>query len=505
MTEPYSNELRVESGVVNEGASGSKLDSYINEEMEGSSSISSIQQEGEQEQAKRGLDETSFEEEWNTVRSHSHIRKIMRRSSKEDTEKIQVYVTCSSGLPKQFALAKLLRDNNIKGISEVKYIHHQKIMITFEEKEEADLFIQSKTFADLEWRCHKSSEVGLSYGLIRNIDLEMSEEEIMKNITCQYEIASARRLNQRKYNENDIASGWEKCETIRLAFRGTSVPTSVLIYGMRVKVAPYVFPTTQCSRCWKFGHTRILCPSKKIVCPKCTKNHESCEVTEFRCINCTGPHMAMQKICPVFKKERRVRELMSEYNCTYRKALEMYVPPSPVPERSFSPGPPLPEVRRPQPVPHVPESNTIHSVSEKPARKVKLMSDLFTSTEENSFTPVISRKKAQAQRKLQKRSQNPAPPVMSPMETENNVESEGSDDASYTARNPSPRPHRGSECVKDLTFLRLLTKLYTIVIGRDSLEAKIQQVVSILGEWILVNVVSGVSAGSLLSMFTKYG
>lgn len=39
--------------------------------------------------------------------------------------------------------------------------------------------------------------------------------------------------------------------------------------------------------------------------------------------------MALAKICPYYNKERKVRELMAENNCTYKKALTIYVQPSP--------------------------------------------------------------------------------------------------------------------------------------------------------------------------------
>lgn len=45
----------------------------------------------------------------------------------------------------------------------------------------------------------------------------------------------------------------------------------------------------------------------------------------FKCVNCDGKHMALVKSCPEFLKERKIRELMSEFNCTYRKARMMYV------------------------------------------------------------------------------------------------------------------------------------------------------------------------------------
>lgn len=36
--------------------------------------------------------------------------------------------------------------------------------------------------------------------------------------------------------------------------------------------------------------------------------------------------MALDRVCPAYIREKTIRELMSDYNCTYRKALLAYVP-----------------------------------------------------------------------------------------------------------------------------------------------------------------------------------
>lgn len=38
--------------------------------------------------------------------------------------------------------------------------------------------------------------------------------------------------------------------------------------------------------------------------------------------------MAFDRTCPVYMKERRIRDIMAELNCSYRKAMDTYVPPS---------------------------------------------------------------------------------------------------------------------------------------------------------------------------------
>ncbi|KAL4713731.1 hypothetical protein ACJJTC_004262 [Scirpophaga incertulas] len=133
---------------------------------------------------------------------------------------------------------------------------------------------------DMGWRIQKAMEVSQSYGVIRDVDLDLSDEEVFNNISCPEPavLISSKRLSRRSPN-ND---GWTPCETVKLCFKGSALPPYVLIYDMRVKVEPYVFPVTQCSHCWKMGHSFKMCPTKKIVCPKCGNNHANCESTTFR-------------------------------------------------------------------------------------------------------------------------------------------------------------------------------------------------------------------------------
>ena len=70
-----------------------------------------------------------------------------------------------------------------------------------------------------------------------------------------------------------------------------------------------------------------MCPSKNVICPKCGAHHENCDTLSFSCVNCKGNHISLSKSCPAYKKERRLREIMSEFGRTYRKALECYVTP----------------------------------------------------------------------------------------------------------------------------------------------------------------------------------
>lgn len=451
-----------------------------------------INKQNEESINKRQWVDSSSEEGWNTV---SHDRKLRRRviqTEENKQEKIQVCVTCSKQLPKQFALAKILKENNINNISRVKYIHNYKILITFDSDLEANKFIECKTFSDLEWRCQITSEVGISYGIIKDVELDLVDDEIIKNITSDINIVSAKRLNKRNYKD-DTGSGWIKCETIRLGFKGPQLPNHILIHNLKVNVLPYVFPVTQCSRCWKFGHTRLLCPSTKHVCPKCTKNHENCKTTNFCCVNCRGNHMALQKICPVFQKEKRIRELMSEFQCTYRKALTIYVPPSPVsnvrPTEDITS-----KAKRPSQIYQIAEGRT-------ESNGKLLWSELFT-TAKDSTPKLTKRNKTRKSHHKPSTSKDPAPTYMETDDhqdesTESDIEVRVTSDTHNVKQHGSSRESR----VQDLSFLQLLFKLKNIICSEEALEDKIQEVLSVCKTWVLSMIVSGITDGSFLNLF----
>lgn len=117
---------------------------------------------------------------------------------------------------------------------------------------------------------------------------------------------------------------WVDSSAIRTCFKGTSLPPYLTVYGCQFKVEPYVFPVTQCSTCWKFGHMKRFCPHK-IKCPKCGGEHENCDTSKFHCLNCKGEHLAIDKKCPMYLKEKNIRKIMSVNSWTYKKALSFYL------------------------------------------------------------------------------------------------------------------------------------------------------------------------------------
>lgn len=247
------------------------------------------------------------------------------RDKKVKTTGIEMYITCSEQMPKLFALAKIFKTHGITNIEKIKFVNPFKIRVDVNTEESASKLENCQELIDKSWRIHRAMEKNLSFGVIKNVDIDMEDAEILKSITSpkNAELLSIYRLKRRCIEDD----GWKVCESVRLCFKGSLLPNHVMVDGMRIKVDPYVFPVSQCAKCWKLGHVTKRCPSSKVICPKCAGDHENCETKSYRCVNCNGKHMAMMKTCPSFVKEKKLRDIMAEFNCTYRRALTMYVSP----------------------------------------------------------------------------------------------------------------------------------------------------------------------------------
>lgn len=235
-------------------------------------------------------------------------------------ENHQVCITALESLPKQIAMAKLLRSQNITGIDQIKYKNINKAIITFFKKQDALSLLECKKFEELGFRCQLTYELNMIHGVVRGIDLDLSEEELVNIIECDVKILSLKRMNRISTN-----GSWTPSEAIKICFQGGVLPKYIYAYDCRFKVDAYHFPVSQCTGCWQFGHVKKFCSKKKSLCPKCgSSEHDNCDINIYKCLNCKGDHFVLDKTCPLFIKEKEIRVIMSKEQVTYRKALQLY-------------------------------------------------------------------------------------------------------------------------------------------------------------------------------------
>ncbi|CAH0721124.1 unnamed protein product, partial [Brenthis ino] len=148
---------------------------------------------------KRYRDEDDTEM-WTLVSRNSkrkYRRNLSEKSLEEIDDKIEVCITSKEKIPKQIELARFLKEHNILNIIRVKYATPYKIFVLFEEESDAEKMITSTALQEKGWKCYKTSEVGFSYGIIRDIELDLSEKDVQLSISSDLEIISVKRLFRR--------------------------------------------------------------------------------------------------------------------------------------------------------------------------------------------------------------------------------------------------------------------------------------------------------------------
>ncbi|GBP70530.1 hypothetical protein EVAR_47913_1 [Eumeta japonica] len=140
----------------------------------------------------------------------------------EEMPKYEICVTSKKELPKQMALVKLLRNENICNISNIKYKSPFKVLICFENNNDAIKLVENEKFKQLEFSCRKTLETTMTYGLIRGVDLECTEEEILTVMKSEIKTLAINRLKRLDFNGK-----WVESESVRKCFEGKTLPTYV--------------------------------------------------------------------------------------------------------------------------------------------------------------------------------------------------------------------------------------------------------------------------------------
>ncbi|KAK9712741.1 Endonuclease-reverse transcriptase [Popillia japonica] len=166
----------------------------------------------------------------------------------------------------------------------------------------------------------KDKSVGI--GIIKYVDTSLSEKELLELISPVFgeiiEVLSVKRFTKKIDSDKYLPTS-----TIMVTFRGQKLPSQVAICKVACAVEPYVQRVIQCFNCLRYGHVSKQCRSE-IRCKKCGDNHHSdkCQsFTPLACIFCKGSHNATDhKICPEYKKQRAIKQLMATENISYKDA-----------------------------------------------------------------------------------------------------------------------------------------------------------------------------------------
>lgn len=175
---------------------------------------------------------------FSTTLENNNIPPSEENISSDNSVLYEVCITSLENLPKQIAMAQLLQSENIKEINRIKYKGPNRIFVQFKTREDAMKLVESDKFKELGYRCQMINELSMSFGVVKGVDLDISEENLVQIFQSSTEIISIKRL--KRFDEN---GKWVNSESIRICFKG-NLPRKEYAYDCCFKVEPLIFPVT---------------------------------------------------------------------------------------------------------------------------------------------------------------------------------------------------------------------------------------------------------------------
>lgn len=264
--------------------------------------------------------------EQNRSQSSSHVTPPTKDSSKP-SKKLNKYRLSDAGpfiAHVQYIAASNSSDmhpmtvsqliNSVAGqdIKSVKKIGRGKILTEFYTAKAANSVIGHPKLREKKLEAFIPAFRVMRTGVVKDIPLDICEDDLLTAIETQVKIISVRRMNMKTRVDGTVQ--YIPSRTVLLRFEGQVLPDSVALYKMRLPVTPYIPRVIICYNCFRYGHIGEACKGKSR-CIRCgeTKhdNIENCARYQLPpiCINCKDEHLPTATNCPVYIKQRQINAL----------------------------------------------------------------------------------------------------------------------------------------------------------------------------------------------------
>lgn len=169
------------------------------------------------------------------------------------------------------------------------------------------LLLQLTTLCSTPVRAFLPRQLLSSDGLIRVVELDLPDDEILKCLTSPFPVRQVKRLGA-------------SSPLVKITFNNASLPTSVKIGHVIIPVFPFKERALQCYHCFRFGHIASACDSPKL-CSRCGASHEgSCAAASPFCVNCGKDHDASSSSCQMRQRETAISRYKHDHHVTHREA-----------------------------------------------------------------------------------------------------------------------------------------------------------------------------------------
>jgi len=196
-------------------------------------------------------------------------------------------------------LDKLLT-GRFSSLSDIRRVGRDIISVKFKYRHEVNSFVDDVTSLLENWIGYIPNFKLYRTGIVRGVDLSLSEEEIRQGIGFPDNSIEIRFISRLKYRDRNTME-LKNSSMIKVEFVSNLPPEFMNIWSVRVKVKPYVNKVHKCFN--YFGWTSIFCKDKE-TCFRCGRDHnvDMCNSDGFCCVNYGGSHHPFDQFYPVFYK-----------------------------------------------------------------------------------------------------------------------------------------------------------------------------------------------------------
>lgn len=207
-------------------------------------------------------------------------------------------------------------------VIEMKQVGRNKLMVYFNNYQIANRLTTDANLKEKNYRAYIPRHLVSVTGVIAGVPLDISEEEVMEEMQCEYPVMTVYRMNRHVNGQK------EPTMRLSITFRAPKLPERVRIFCCSVGVRAFYRKTVLCQNCLRYNHQTTNCKSKRR-CSNCTRTHEKQEEYNEckeppRCLYCRVTHKTTDTRCPERTRQNNVQAIMARTNLTAIEAVEQF-------------------------------------------------------------------------------------------------------------------------------------------------------------------------------------
>lgn len=182
----------------------------------------------------------------------------------------------------------------------------------------ANQYLDSPILAQNNYSAYIPSSLIFSYDIIK-LDASIPEEDLWEGLKSDCKVLSFKRITIKKDNLR------VPTRIVEIKFPSSKLPSYISIYNMIFTVTPSVRSPIQCNKCLRYGHTLKFCRNS-LRCGHCGQNNHSMDscpslhATDPCYILCKFSHIATDRNCQKWSRQRDIKKVMTTKNLSFKEA-----------------------------------------------------------------------------------------------------------------------------------------------------------------------------------------